>query len=407
MQNSKLNIFGVNISTLGSAGTRAKVEDFLSGDKARFIVTPNPEILLGAAADEELWYILNQADLAIPDGVGLKLAARFSGVRLERITGVDLVQDALKLAAEKNKKVMVLNWRGGLSRAGEIESSVKKSYSGLAIKSLEIDRAGRLVALEEINGFAPDILLVTLGSPYQEKLIFHNLAKLPTVKLAIGIGGALDFMTGKIRRAPKLMRSLGIEWLWRLARQPRRIKRIFRAVIVFPLKFLNWRFVLPYFYRRNVVCILYKREAGGLKILLVERRDQPGHWQLPQGGIDGEGVETAGARELSEEVGTDKFKAMAVFNNLWRYEFGPDSGKYALHKHTGHKGQKQGLFIAEFRGADKEIKVNYWDHAGWKWVSSDKLVESVAPVRQEATRVFLEKFKKHSAIRQPAEAEHK
>ena len=85
-----------------------------------------------------------------------------------------------------------------------------------------------------INRAKPDVLLVALGHPDQEKWIYHNLDKIPSVKLAIGVGGALDFISGKLRRAPRWMRSINLEWLFRLIQEPKRLKRIRRAVLDFP-----------------------------------------------------------------------------------------------------------------------------------------------------------------------------
>ena len=87
---------------------------------------------------------------------------------------------------------------------------------------------------EAVNKAKPDVLFVALGHPYQEKWIFHNLDKMPTVKIAIGIGGSLDFLSGKVRRAPQWMQKINLEWIYRLIQEPRRYWRIKRAVWEFP-----------------------------------------------------------------------------------------------------------------------------------------------------------------------------
>ena len=135
------------------------------------------------------------------------------------------------------------------------------------------------------------------------------------------------------------------------------------------------------------------------KILTVKRAEGNEHWQLPQGGTDGESLMIAGARELKEELNTKNFKAIAVFKNLFTYKFnlrldrdGLPTEYQPMKNQRGYKGQRQSLLIAEFMGQDDEIKVNYWEHAGWRWVEAEKLVVEVYSTRQEATKIFMEKF---------------
>ncbi|MFA4941931.1 MAG: WecB/TagA/CpsF family glycosyltransferase [Patescibacteria group bacterium] len=388
-----LNILGVNVSTLKKKEILEKIKMFLTDGKQHYIVTPNPEIVLEAQKDEELFYILNQADLSIPDGIGLKFAAWAMGKDLKRTTGVDLIS-YFRFHFSDFRFAMV-NWSGGLSK----KEDIKKVFREFKIKDFFVKDVEREEKqnLDDLAKFKPDILFCTFGAPYQEKFVYHNLKNLPSVKVAVGIGGAFDFLTEKIKRAPKIMRIIGLEWLWRLFKQPQRIKRIYQAVIVFPLKFIKWFFVNPFLYRSNVACILFKKAGDDYKILLAERRDEPGHWQLPQGGTDGEDLMTAGSRELREEAGTDKFRPIASFKNLWKYRFAKNSTKSGTTSRSSfdYKGQKQGLFIAEFLGEDRDITINFWDHRSWKWVDVDSLAEEVYPARREATKVFLEKFRNH------------
>ena len=238
---AKINILGVKLDNLSKAEALNKVKEYLVGAGQHQIVTPNPEIILAAGHDEELFYILNQADLAVADGVALKIAGWLKGKNLKRITGADLMVEILRLAEKENKKVAIFNWNRGLSSAGGIKISLQKKFPKLEVLVEDIERAV-LADLAGAKQFSPDIIFCSLGAPYQEKFIFHNLAKLPSVKIAVGVGGAFDFLTGQVRRAPKLMRRLGLEWLWRLIKQPRRWRRIVNAVIIFPIKFLVYYF---------------------------------------------------------------------------------------------------------------------------------------------------------------------
>jgi N-acetylglucosaminyldiphosphoundecaprenol N-acetyl-beta-D-mannosaminyltransferase len=392
-----INILGININTFVNSRVLVKIKEFLNDNRQHYIVTPNPEIILTAKHDEEFFYILNQAGLAIPDGVALKFCSWLMGVYLKRITGADLVKDILVLAQEQNRKIAIFNWQRGLSNEKDIYQVLNKIYPKLEIIVVDIDRQATLSGdkLALVNNFKPEIIFCTLGAPFQEKFIFHNLKKIPSAKLGMSVGGSFDYLTGKIKRAPFLIRRIGLEWLWRLVKQPSRWRRIYRAVIVFPYKFFLWRFVYPHLYRKNVACLLYRVKENSYEILLLERANDPGHWQLPQGGTEGQNLEEAGSRELREEINTDKFKSVAVFPNLNIYEFG-DKTSYLGVKYKdywGYRGQKQGLFIAEFFGTDQDIKVNYWEHSSWRWVIAEKLIETLHPIRRASAKIFLEKFK--------------
>ncbi|MFA5155216.1 MAG: WecB/TagA/CpsF family glycosyltransferase [Patescibacteria group bacterium] len=391
------NVLGINLSELSADKVLGKIMDFLSDGRQHYIVTPNPEIILHAHKDEELFYILNKADLSLADGFGLKLAGFLAGVRISRVTGADLTTKLLRLAEKNRVRVAVLNWRGGLSRRRDIELSLRQKYPALVCLVIDASRSHPLPEdiTERIKAFAPAILFNTFGSPYQEKFIYHNLRDWPPVRLALGIGGSFDYLTGRAIRAPRIFRTSGLEWLWRLVRQPSRWKRIYNATAVFTGKLLRAR-LNRHFYRPNVACLLYKKEAGQIKVLIVEREDMPGHWQLPQGGTDGESLKKAGARELREELNTDKFATKATFKDTYSYLFPPvsEQGAYTAAKRFrfDYKGQRQGLYIAEFIGQDQDIKVNFWDHRAWKWIDVHKLVNEVAPVRQTAAKIFLAKF---------------
>jgi N-acetylglucosaminyldiphosphoundecaprenol N-acetyl-beta-D-mannosaminyltransferase len=165
---------------------------------------------------------------------------------VERYPGADLLKDILTLAEAQGRRVVVFNWQGGLSRVDDIKLALSNKYPKLQVLIEDLDRAIEPAEslMEAVREFKPEILFCTFGAPYQEKFIYNNLAKLPSVKIGMGVGGSFDFLTGKLPRAPFLLRKIGLEWLWRLVKQPWRWKRIYNAVIVFPIKFLIWRFNL-------------------------------------------------------------------------------------------------------------------------------------------------------------------
>ena len=251
-----MKILGVKIDNLSLNEVLDKVEGFLESNKSHYIVTPNPEFLVKAQKDEEFKNILNQADLSIPDGVGLVFASLLLGERIkERIAGVDLMEAICKRAAKKNWPIFLFGAGEGV--AEKTGDNLKGRYNGLQVKVIQsfqnesshsdfferFTLKGSDASQKNLNCSLPhklpSILFVALGAPKQEKWINENLKKMPSIKLAIGVGGAFDFISGNIKRAPKFIRDLGLEWLWRLMIQPWRIKRIFNAVVVFPLLVLK------------------------------------------------------------------------------------------------------------------------------------------------------------------------
>ncbi|MCK5460212.1 WecB/TagA/CpsF family glycosyltransferase [Candidatus Parcubacteria bacterium] len=243
----EIKILGVKINSITKKQALEKIEQFLCSGRQCHIATINPEFLVEARKDKEFFDILNSADLSLADGFGLILASYFFNPKIkERIAGSDLMDNIFNIAEKKYYKICILNWKNGLSKKQKIGAVLKNRHPRLKFIIKDVRRDYFDLDTKEINSFAPQILIVGLGAPYQEKLIHYNLSKMPSVKIAIGIGGALDFLTGRISRAPSFIKRIGLEWLWRLFNQPeqkiRRLKRIFIAVVVFPFLILLEKF---------------------------------------------------------------------------------------------------------------------------------------------------------------------
>jgi len=237
--NQSMFILGTKVDKLSKNEAVARLALFLDDPRQRFITTPNPEIILYARRHPAYREILNKSDLAVPDGAGLLLAARLGGQALpERVSGSDLLPEICRLAREKRLKVALL---GGLD-----QRAIEKAASTLRAWGNEVVYANHGVIKKEWNNAElhdkitqelraanPDLVFVGFGHPKQEEWIERYRAALPSVRLFIGCGGALDFVAGTAKRAPRWMRPW-FEWLWRLIIEPRRAKRIFNAVIVFP-----------------------------------------------------------------------------------------------------------------------------------------------------------------------------
>jgi N-acetylglucosaminyldiphosphoundecaprenol N-acetyl-beta-D-mannosaminyltransferase len=231
-----MNILGVRVDNFEKKDILEKIETFLDGDRLCQIATVNPEFILAAQKDVEFKKILNVCDLNIADGIGIKFAFWKRGFQKlkTRIAGVDLMEEILKIANDRGLGVYLVANKDGLSSWEETSMAIKKIYPNLRINGENLDKNISIYNLQD-TGF--DIIFCNFGAPYQEKFIYSlkqgNYGK---IRLAMGVGGSLDFVSGKVCRAPLWMQKIGSEWLFRLIQQPNRFRRIFNAVVIFPIK---------------------------------------------------------------------------------------------------------------------------------------------------------------------------
>lgn len=227
-------ILDVKIDHIKFSEAMAKIAAFLEVDELHQIATVNPEFVMAAQRDEEFKKIINQTDLNVPDGVGIKFAAWFLGQKIgDRLTGVDLVWEISKIAAERTKSIFFYGAADGV--AAMTAHRIQALYPNLKIAGTYLGTSGEEdeQIVERINEANPDVLFVATGSPKQEKFIFNNKYRLK-VKLAMGCGGAFDYIADVVPYPSKWIRAIGMEWLYRLLTQKNRARRIFTAVFRFP-----------------------------------------------------------------------------------------------------------------------------------------------------------------------------
>lgn len=227
-------ILKVKIDNLEKEEVFQKAEAFLDDNKFHQIATINPEFILEAQKNAEFRNIINNCDLNIADGIGVWFAfLRFGKLLKARMAGADLMCEILKIANEKNLSVFLAVNKSGLGLFEEIRDALSLRYPNIEFFGDNIDPLNLSYKLQAKNY---DIIFCNFGAPYQE--VFLNSLKNDIMGVAMGVGGSFDYLTGKIKRAPKWMRILGLEWLWRLILQPQRWKRIWKAVVVFPIKII-------------------------------------------------------------------------------------------------------------------------------------------------------------------------
>jgi len=244
-----MEVLGVRVDNLTRAEILAQARNFLNEKKFHQIATINPEFIVTAQKDAKLKKILNNCDLNVADGTGINFAFWRRGERLKfRLPGADLMDEILKLAEEKNLKIFLAANKNGLSTWEETRDAILNKYPKLIISGANLSCHSRLdresseeIANPKLDSFVRgnDILFCNFGAPDQEKFLNSlKSAGNDNIRLAMGVGGSFDYLTGKISRVPVWMRNLGLEWLGRLIKQPGRAKRILNAVIVFPIKII-------------------------------------------------------------------------------------------------------------------------------------------------------------------------
>lgn len=236
MSPSRIFLLGAHIDAVTQMEALETIRGFLREDRQRHVMTPNNEMLVEAARREDFRKLMNGTDLNIPDSTGLLWMARITGQRLpERVTGVDTVT-ALCGALSEETPVFLLGAKPGIAETAAavlLRNNPHMKVVGCFAGSPREEDVITIVSM--IRAAAPHLLLVAFGAPAQDQWIARNLKELPSVRVAMGIGGTFDFLAGTRKRAPVWMQKTGLEWLWRLIREPRRIGRIWRAVVVFPV----------------------------------------------------------------------------------------------------------------------------------------------------------------------------
>lgn len=242
--NSRLRILDVWVDPVNMQQALNRVEYFLdSGRRPHSVFAVNPEKSFSVPKDASLHETFRRADLLIPDGIGVVLAAKMLyGVDITRVTGVDLMEKICELAANRGSSVFLYGSREDVNRKAAkvlVDRYPKLRIAGRADGYVKAEEMPRLV--EKINRSRADILFLALGSPRQEKWFLSQKDSLENVKVCQGIGGTLDTIAGNVKRAPDFWRSCGAEWLYRLICEPTRIRRQ-KVLPVFALRVLASKF---------------------------------------------------------------------------------------------------------------------------------------------------------------------
>ncbi len=217
------------------------LEKNLSQNKKTFIVTANPETFMMSEKDEEMRKLLLDDDtFLVPDGIGIVKAARMINYDVkERITGIDIANELLKLGNKQKKSIYLFGAKQEV--IDSMEKVLKESYPNLNLVGMSNGyEKDKDKIFEKIVKTKPDIVLVALGIPLQEKLIYKHLDKFDK-GIFVGVGGSFDVISGHKKRAPKIFIKLNLEWLYRILKEPKRLKRFYDSNVKFLFKVKKYR----------------------------------------------------------------------------------------------------------------------------------------------------------------------
>lgn len=223
----KTDVLGVQYDNVSMAEALEAAKRLLASDKTCYCVTPNAEMAYEALRDEDFRAILNRADLVLPDGAGVVMGAKILKTPLkQKVAGIDFAQELLGVLEEKGLRLYLLGGKAGVAELAA--EKIAARYPKLCICGMAdgyFRDENEVVA--RINAAKADVLYVCLGAPKQERFMHTHLSDL-NVRMMIGLGGTLDGIAGIVKRAPRWMIRLQLEWLYRLAKEPRRFGRMLR-----------------------------------------------------------------------------------------------------------------------------------------------------------------------------------
>lgn len=229
LQKERVRILGIDIDNIDIEEAGSLTKELVDGSNksCKMVVAPNTEFIMMAQKDEEFYNILRGADLATPDSVGVMIGGKMQKKPFkQRIPGQEYFRKVLEVGEKEGWTFYLLGGEGDVP--GLAAENIKKLYPNIKIVGYSegfFKERSEEDVIKEINDLKPNVLFVAMGAPLQEKWIYNHKDVLK-VDLAAGQGGTFDYEAGKIKRAPKIMQKLGIEWFWRLMLQPSRIFRM-------------------------------------------------------------------------------------------------------------------------------------------------------------------------------------
>ena len=236
LKRKKESVLGFDVDLYDFDTALQYVNQHLQENKGMQIVTINPEMIEHGKKNNEFGRILNEADLIIPDGVGVKLALKIKGINQENIPGIEFSKKLIKLCELEGYTIGLLGAKEEVVQ--KAVANLRKEFANLNITYVHngyFDSQEKVIISQEIKAIEPKVVFVALGAPMQEMLINEFKQQMPRT-VFIGVGGSFDVWSGIVKRAPKIWQKMGLEWLYRTMKEPARFKRIFPTLPLFLIR---------------------------------------------------------------------------------------------------------------------------------------------------------------------------
>lgn len=235
------NILGVPFANISPSDAVDQMVSYLNSDGKHMVFTPNPEMVMEARKNPEFMKILNESSMNVPDGIGIVYASKFTKTPIQsRVAGYDMMLGTFDKMKDMGKTAYFFG--AAPTIADKAKAAIEKRFVGLKIVGtadgyFDAEKEKEIIA--DINEKKPDLLLVGIGFPKQEKWIYNHINEL-NIKAAVGVGGSFDGWSGNVPRAPEFFVNHNLEWFYRLMKQPSRIGRMMQLPL-FMLKVIGFK----------------------------------------------------------------------------------------------------------------------------------------------------------------------
>jgi N-acetylglucosaminyldiphosphoundecaprenol N-acetyl-beta-D-mannosaminyltransferase len=417
----KIDVAGLKVDAITKASLLKQIAERIKRKEKTFVATPYSEFLYASLRETKIRNMLNEADFAIADGIGIFWAHLFLKQKLktksfyfhvlqawgqvvwtgasillrpsllftdipEKIVGADLVWDLVALAEQNNFSVYILGAHGDIPKI--TAQKFLQKHPNLTIVGTSNKMMDDPSILSDINQAKPDMILVAFGRLEAEKWIVQNLKDLPA-SFAIALGGTFDYIAGAKTQPPQFIRQVGLEWLYRLITQPSRLRRIFEATWGLMLSLVRFKVHGAKELRPNAVAVVVNDHQ---QILLCRRTNVPykdgynpgdwmhNYWQFPQGGLQaGESAVDGAKRELSEETGISSLELIKIADYQNSYVWNNATRKLFYPKHSKYKGQKQITLFFKLIGSNDEVRLDQKELIEYRWLAPAEVLQMIMP----------------------------